>query len=70
MLNRDIEIFYNLGLIFYGLNKLVGYTLGVAVQKANPLESVDFAKLIQKLTKHRFAVQVLTIAGGILCNNV
>ena len=70
MLDRQIHVLDDLFLARHNVQKFVGDSFWVAVQNAYPFELFYFAKLRQQLGQHRLAVQVCTVARGILSYNV
>lgn len=70
MLQRQVDIFDHLRLPCHDLQQRIGHTVRVAIQHTNPVEAVDFTQLGQQLIQRILAVQVLSIAGGVLCDQI
>ena len=69
MLNRNVDIFHNLWLRCHCVEQLVGNSFGIGVENSYPFDAVDFAKFIQQLREHQFAVNILAVACGVLSDN-
>ena len=70
MLQRQVDIFDHLRLSCHDLQQRIGHTIRVAIQHTNPVKTVDFTQLGQQFIQGILAVQVLSIAGGILCDQI
>lgn len=70
MLKRQVDIFDDLRFGGNGLDQLVGGAVGVAVEKTHPADFFNFTELAQQLGQHELSVEVLPIAGGVLCDDV
>ena len=70
MLKRQVDIFDDLRFGGNDLDQLVGGAVGVAVEKTHPADFFNFTELAQQLGQHELSVEVLPIAGGVLCDDV
>ena len=69
VLQGQIDVFQNLRLIGHHIQQFVGDGIGIAVQQAHPAELFNLAQPAQQLRQLQFAVQVQTIAAGVLGND-
>ena len=70
MLERQVDIFYYLWFSCHYFQQTVGHAIRVTVKNTNPVEAVNFAQLGQQFIQRIFPVQILTVFGGVLCNEV
>ena len=66
VLERQVYIMEHLGLGSHGVDKLVGYLIGIAIEQAYPLDAVDFAEQIQQMGESVFAVEINAVGRDIL----
>ena len=65
MLTRYVKIFANFVVFADKIEKFVAYTLGIEVQKPDPLH-VQLAKTIEKIDEHTPALEVVPVSGDVL----
>ena len=70
VLQGQIDVFDDLVLACHHVDQLVRHAVGIAVENADPAEAVDFAQLLEQLRELRRAVQILSVAGGVLSDDV
>jgi len=70
VLEWKVDIFYYLWFSCHYFQQTVGHAIRVTVKNTNPVEAVNFAQLGQQFIQRIFPVQVLTVFGGVLCNEV
>ena len=66
VLERDVEVFADLGLGGHRLDHVLGEGGRIGVVEAHPLDAVDAAQAAQQLGEHAAAVEVEAVVGGVL----
>ena len=70
MLDGDVHVFYETGVITKLCDKLVGNLIGIAIEQTNPRDFGRRTNFTHELGKRILAVDVKTVAAGILGDKV
>ena len=68
MLQRQIYVMTDLWVVAHQLEKLDRESQRIAVMQANPLDAVDFGKLLHQLNDMRLPVDVVAVICKVLSN--
>ena len=69
MLNRNIQIFYNLFFCCHHIEQFVCNPFRITVQHPHPMHGWNFTEGFQQLRQAGFSIQVFPVLRGILCND-
>ena len=66
MLEWQINIMTNLGILAHQVKQLIGKTEWITVMQTDPLEAVDVTQRFHQLHNVRLAIEVVTVIGQVL----